>query len=93
MPDCNTCKPKNSPPNVPYVVHEGVMSRLERVIKRLWIALIVSVCLLFASNVGWMIYESQFDAISYEQDGEGINNVNIGEQGDLINGAECENPG
>ena len=93
MPDCNTCKSKNSPPNVPYVVHEGVMSRLERVIKRLWIAVIVAVCLLFASNVGWMIYESQFDTISYEQDGEGINNVNIGEQGDLINGTEGENPG
>lgn len=92
MPDCNTCKEKKSPPNVPYVVHEGVMSRLERVIKRLWIAVIVAVCLLFASNAGWMIYESQFDTISYEQDGEGINNVNIGEQGDLINGTESENP-
>ena len=92
MPDCNTCKAKNSPPNVPYIVHEGVMSRLERVIKRLWIAVIVAVCLLFASNAGWMIYESQFDTISYEQDGEGINNVNIGEQVDLINGAEGENP-
>lgn len=94
MANCETCKKvQNAPENVPYIVHESSMARMERQIKRLWIALIVAVCLLFASNAGWMIYESQFDAISYEQDGEGINNVNIGEQGDLINGAECENPG
>jgi hypothetical protein len=66
---------------------------MERQIKRLWIALIVVIAMLFASNVGWLIYESQFATISYEQDGEGINNVNIGEQGDLNNGTESENPG
>lgn len=94
MANCENCKKvQNAPENVPYIAHESSMARMERQIKRLWIALIVAVCLLFASNVGWMIYESQFDTISYEQDGEGINNVNIGEQGDLINGAEGENPG
>ena len=55
--------------------------------------MIVVIAMLFASNAGWLIYESQFATISYEQDGEGINNVNIGEQGDLNNGAESENPG
>ena len=74
-------------------VHGANMARMERHIKRLWIAVIVAVCLLFASNVGWLIYESQFSTISYEQNGEGINNVNIGGQGDLINGTEGENPG
>ena len=95
MANCESCKSKeaHAPENVPYIVHESSMARMERQIKRLWIALIVAVCLLFASNAGWMIYESQFDTVSYEQDGEGINNVNIGEQGDLINGAESENPG
>ena len=94
MANCETCKnAKSAPENVPYTVHELSMASMERQIKRLWIALIVAVCLLFASNAGWLIYESQFATISYEQDGEGINNVNIGEQGDLINGAEGENPG
>ena len=92
MANCETCKKvQSSPENVPYIVHESSMARMERHIKRLWIAVIVSVCLLFASNVGWMIYESQFETFYYEQDGEGINNVNIGEQGDLRNGAESEN--
>ena len=94
MANCETCKKvQNAPENVPYIVHEASMARMERQIKRLWIAVIVAVCLLFASNAGWMIYESQFATISYEQDGEGINNVNIGEQEDLNNGAEGENPG
>ena len=95
MANCESCKGKeaHAPESVPYIVHESSMARMERQIKRLWIALIVAVCLLFASNTGWMIYESQFDTVSYEQDGEGINNVNIGGQGDLINGAEGKNPG
>lgn len=94
MANCETCKNvKSAPENVPYIVHESAMARMERQIKRLWIALLVVICMLFASNAGWLIYESQFATISCEQDGEGINNVNIGEQGDLINGAEGENPG
>ena len=91
MANCETCKKvQNAPESVPYIVHEASMARMERQIKRLWIAVIIAVCLLFASNAGWMIYESQFATISYEQDGEGINNVNLGEQGDLNNGATSE---
>ena len=95
MANCETCKGKeaHAPESVPYIVHESSMARMERQIKRLWIALIVVIAMLFASNAGWLIYESQFATISYEQDGEGINNVNIGEQGDLINGTESEDPG
>ena len=92
MANCESCKKvQNAPESVPYIVHESSMARMERQIKRLWIALIVAVFLLFASNAGWLIYESQFETITYEQDGEGINNVNYGEQGDLNNGAEGEN--
>ena len=95
MANCETCKGKeaHAPESVPYIVHESSMARMERQIKRLWIALIVVIAMLFASNAGWLIYDSQFATISYEQDGEGINNVNIGEQGDLINGTESEDPG
>lgn len=86
---CNNCADK-TPASVPYVVHESTIARMERIIKRQWIALIVAICLLFASFGLFVWYESQFETISYEQDGEGINNVNIGEQGDLINGTESE---
>ena len=92
MANCESCKKvQNAPESVPYIVHESSMARMERQIKRIWIAVIVAVCLLFASNAGWLIYESQFETITYEQDGEGINNVNYGDQGDLNNVAESEN--
>lgn len=78
MPDCNTCKAKKNPPNVPYVVHEGVMSRLERVIKRLWIALIVTIVLLVATNAMWIAYGSKYECFETTQEvtqdtGEGSN--------------------
>lgn len=89
MANCETCKNvKSAPENVPYIVHESSMAGMERQIKRLWIVLLVVVVALFASNTGWLIYESQFETFYYEQDGEGINNVNLGEQGDLNNGTE-----
>lgn len=85
---CNGCKPSEKKTNIPYFVHEGEMARAERHIKRLWIALIVAILIAFVSNIAWLIYDAQYDKTSYEQDGAGINNFNIGEQGDLNNGAE-----
>lgn len=71
--------------SVPYPVFEGEQARSERHIKRLWIALIIAIAMLFASNIGWMIYESQYETFTYEytQDGEGLNNINTGSQGDI----------
>lgn len=90
---CETCKNKenHAPQSVPYIVHESSMARMERHVKRLWISLVVCIAMLFACNASWLIYESQFETIAYEQDGDDINNVNWGEQGDLNNAAESEN--
>lgn len=79
--------------NVPYIVYEGEMARAERRDKRQWIAIIVLIVALFASNIGWLIYESQFETYTYTQDGEGLNNINSGEQGDVLYGPEAENKG
>jgi len=49
---------------VPYIVYESSMARAERTIKRLWILALVIVFLLVASNIGWLIYESQFETIT-----------------------------
>ena len=87
---CNNCVEK-APTNVPYVVHESAMARAERVIKRQWIAIVLLICMLFSAFGLFVWYESQFETVSYEQDGEGINNVNYGEQGNLNNGTESEN--
>lgn len=74
---------ENSGLSVPYVVHESEMARAERREKRLWIAVIALIFSLLASNIGWLVYESQFETIYWEQDGDGLNNMNTGEQGDV----------
>lgn len=78
-------------PSVPFAAHEAEVGRQERTIKRQWVVIIILICLLFASFGLFVWYESQFETISYEQDGDGVNNVNLGEQGDVINGTESEN--
>lgn len=51
---------QNRPENVPYIVHESAVARMERINKRLWIVLILVICLFVATNAGWIWYESQF---------------------------------
>jgi hypothetical protein len=62
---------------VPYIVYESAMARSERHIKRLVIALIVSVVMIVASNLAWLYvwnsYEYVGDSTTYSQDGEGVN--------------------
>jgi len=50
--------------SVPFIVYESSMARAERTIKRLWILALVIVALLVASNIGWLIYESQFETVT-----------------------------
>lgn len=75
---------------IPYIAHEAALMRAEKTIKRLTIISILAIVLMFISNIAWMYKWTQFDTISYQQDGEGVNNVNLGEQGDVLNGAESE---
>lgn len=87
---CNNCGTDKTPASVPYVVHESTVARLERIIKRQWIALIVAICMLFGSFGLFVWYESQFETISYDyqQDGQGTNI--IGDSNEVNNGAEIE---
>lgn len=48
------------PENIPYIVFEGEMTRLERMNKKLFTLLIIALIALALSNIGWIIYESQF---------------------------------
>ena len=81
----------NEPKDIPYIAYEAAQSRLERIIKRLWITTIFLIVLLVGTNVAWLIYESSFEyfetSIEAEQDGEGVNIVG---GGDVTYGAESE---
>lgn len=78
---------------IPYIVHESALMRAEKTIKRLTVISILAIVLMFISNIAWMYEWTQFDTYSYSyaQDGEGFNNVNVGTQGDVVNGTESEN--
>jgi hypothetical protein len=73
--------------DISYIVFEGEMARAERHIKRLWITVIVTILLLAACNIAWLIYINQFDVESYQVSTEGGGNANyIGNDGDITNG-------
>ena len=90
MANCETCKKvQNAPENVPYIVHESSMARMERQIKRLWITVLVLIVMLVATNGAWIWYCNQWETveswkITQENDG-GYNNY-IGNDGDIVNG-------
>ena len=60
---------------IPYFAHEGEMVRMERANKRLWIVILVLIVCLMGTNIGWIVYESQFtdEYVQQEVDtGEGF---------------------
>ena len=66
--DCEACKEKRgviaqTTKDVPYIVHEVAVSRLERVIKRMWVLVILLIILFVASNGAWILWESQFEEV------------------------------
>ena len=77
---------------VPYIVYESAQSRSERCIKRLTVALVLSILLIFISNALWLYAWGQYDytseSTSYTQDGKGVNNINTNTQGDVNNESE-----
>ena len=75
MADCKSCKGNRE--QIPYIVHEGAMSRMERVNKRLIAIVVLLIVLLVSSNIAWLIHESKYKdiCIESEQDGYGVNIV------------------
>ena len=73
--------------DIPYIVFEGEMVRLERIVKRLFTLVVVLIVLLFGTNIYWIYYESQFeDVVTVTQDNtDGYNNY-VGNDGDITNG-------
>lgn len=69
----------NESHNVPYLMHEADMARMERANKRLWILLIILACMLVGTNAAWIAYEAQYQAVEVSQeveqdaDGNGAN--------------------
>ncbi len=86
--DCKTCKENRA--NVPYIVHESAEARHERTEKRMIVALIMAIILLFVSNAVWLWAWLQYDYSSEEytvdMDAGGIATY-VGEDGDIDYGS------
>lgn len=76
--------------SVPYIVHEGSLARMERQLKRVWIALITAIVALVACNLAWLwyIYQYDFESVEYVQDGRGVNI--IGDDNEVSHGTESQ---
>lgn len=93
MENCGTCKKaQNSPENVPYIVHESSMARMERTVKRLWITILTLIFLLVGSNCLWLYYESQWETVYQEVTQEADNGTNNFVGGDVIGETDHQNP-
>ena len=86
--------------NIPYFSHEGDMARMERTNKRLFIITIILILALMISNTAWVIYESQFEDITVEQEMEtgegsatitGVGDIQYGEDKTEGQGTQEEN--
>ena len=54
--------------SIPYYLHEGEMTRLERLNKKWFIAFLVVLVMLFVTNGAWVVYEMQYQTYYVSQD-------------------------
>lgn len=77
---------------IPYFVHEGEMNRAERTNKRQWVLIIILIVALIGTNVGWLIYESQFtdEVVSTQVEATQEGDYNFVSGGDMTYGSESK---
>ena len=89
MADCKSCKSKEQYAEpVPYIVHEGMITRAEITAQRLWITILLLIVLLVGTNGMWIWYCNQWETVeSWEimQENDGANNNFIGNEGYITN--------
>lgn len=68
---------------IPYIAYESELARLERIIKKQFILIIVALCFLVGTNVCWTVYESQFEEVTTTTQ-EVTQDVDSGDGGDAI---------
>ena len=72
---------------ITYYAHESEMNRMERVNKRWFVAFLIVLVMLFATNAGWIIYEHQFETYEIQQTVEtGQGDAAVAGIGDASNG-------
>lgn len=81
---CKNCKDNEQIPE--QSKNELAFAFAERMVKRLWMTILVLIFLLVGTNCAWLWYESQFEEIVITQENEDGYNNYIGDDGDIYNG-------
>ena len=90
---CNNCGTDKKPSSVPYAVLEDFKETAKANSLKWFIICLVLIILLVGSNIGWLVYESQFEDVTeivtqeVEQDADNGENYFVG--GDMV--GETEN--
>ena len=89
---CNSCN-TNDMAVMPIAQHEKDQNRLMVIIKRLIAIIIILIVLFVGSNLGWLIYNSQYEVVEENstqttimQDNQSGDNNYIGNNGDITYG-------
>ena len=82
---------KKSMVNVPFIVYEKDIEHKNSIIKIMFVIIIVLLITLGISTYMFLSFINSFSYTTYSQDGEGINNINSGTQGDIVNESTIKN--
>lgn len=56
---------------IDWAAHEADMARMERINRRLWVALLVVIALFTITNAAWIVYENSFiDEVTVTQESD-----------------------
>lgn len=82
---------KNKSKSVPLIIYESEMKHKNNIIGGLMGIICLLIIILGISIYFFISFINSYDYVSYEQDGEGVNNINSGYQGDVVNGSKITN--
>lgn len=76
---------RNKAKSVPLIIYENEMQHKTNIIKGLFIILGISIVIIGIAIYLFISFINAHDFTSYDQDGNGVNNINNGKQRDIIN--------
>ena len=90
---CNNCGTDKKPSSVPYAVLEDFKETAKANSSKWFIICLVLIVLLVGSNIGWLVYESQYEVIestteSYDLDTGENGNAIVSGEGSVIIGED-----
>lgn len=89
---CTHCKDKKEEmEKIPFISAECEATRQHKTIKLIVIGWIITILLLFGSNLAWTIYNSQFETVTETYEVDLLQDTEIGNNNCIVNGGEICN--